>query len=151
MYDRILLPTDTSAGVQRAIDHAIHAAKRYETDIHFLLVVDKDVYSAYSGDEYVHELEGLESALEQAGQEELERLRERAAQDGLNVTTELRHGVPHEEILAYIDDADIDLTVMGSESRPGEYRQLIGSVTKRVTKLSRQPVTVVKTELEESG
>lgn len=151
MYDQILLPTDTSAGVEEAIDHAIDAAKRYETGIHFLFVVDKDVYNAYSGDEYVHELEGLESALEQAGQEELEQLRKRAEQDGLDTTVEIRHGVPHEEILAYMDDADIDLTVMGSESRAGEYRKLIGSVTERVTKLSQRPVTVVKTKLEESA
>jgi nucleotide-binding universal stress UspA family protein len=151
MYDRILLPTDTSAGVERAIEHAVHAAERYGADIHFLFVVDEDVYSAYSGDEYVHELEGLESALEQAGREELEQLRERAEQEGLDVTTELRYGVPHEEILAYMADADIDLTVMGSKRRSGEYRRLLGSVTERVAKLSERPVTIVKTAVEESA
>lgn len=148
MYDRILLPTDTSVGVERAIDHAIHAAKRYDAEIHFLFVVDEDVYSAYSGDEYVHELEGLESALVQAGREALDSLREHAESEGLDVTTEVRHGVPHEEILAYADDADIDLTVVGSKSRPTEYRQLLGSVAERVARLSEHPVTIVKTEVE---
>jgi nucleotide-binding universal stress UspA family protein len=148
MYNRILLPTDTSPGVEQAIEHALHAAERYDAELHFLFVVDEDVYSAYSGDEYVHELEGLESALEQAGSEALSGLRERAEAMGLDVTTEVRHGVPHQEILAYMDDADIDLTVLGSKSRPSEYRQLLGSVAGRVARLSDRPVTIVKTDVE---
>ena len=149
MYDRILLPTDAGTGAERATDHAIELADAHDADLYALYVVDSDVYASYAGDEYVHELEGLESALEQEGEEALEAVTERAGEAGLEVTTAVRHGGPHEVIIAYADEADVDLVVMGSKDRPGEYRRLLGSVTERVVRLSSRPVTVVKTPVEE--
>ncbi len=148
MYDSLLLPTDASTGMDRAVEHAIEAATQYGATLHVLYVVDTETYSSYSGDEYVHEFEGLESALIQAGEEAIEEIV--AAADAADVETEtvIRHGIPHEEILAYADEADIGLTVLGSKDRSGEYRRLLGSVAERVTRMSKRPVTVVKTPVE---
>jgi nucleotide-binding universal stress UspA family protein len=148
MYDRILLPTDMSRGVDRAIEHAIDAAGRYDAELHVLYVVDAEAYSSYPGDEYVHEFEGLESALEQAGAEAVEAIVEAAADEGVATASEIRHGVPHEEILEYAADADVGLTVVGSKHRSSTYRRLLGSVAERVVRLSERPVTVVKTPVE---
>ena len=148
MYDRILLPTDMSAGVDRAIDHAIDAAQRYDAELHVLYVVDADAYSSYPGDEYVHEFEGLEQALEQAGGDAVEDIAEAAADAGVVAETTIQHGVPHEEILDYTDEKAIDLTVVGSKNRSEEYRRLLGSVAERVVHMSEKPVTVVKTPVE---
>ncbi|MCY4730755.1 universal stress protein [Natronomonas gomsonensis] len=149
MYDRLLLPTDMSAGVDYAIEHAIDAAERYDAELHVLYVVDADAYSSYPGDEYVHEFEGLESALEQAGEDAVEDIVAAAEEAGVETHPVVRHGVPHEEILAYMDDADIDLTVIGSKNRSGEYRRLLGSVADRVANMAERPVTIVKTPVEE--
>jgi nucleotide-binding universal stress UspA family protein len=149
MYDRILLPTDTSAGSDRAIEHAIDAAERYDAELHVLYVVDTDTYNSYSGDEYVHEFEGLESALEQAGEEAVEEILETASDAGIEAEGVVDHGVPHEEILAYAESADTGLIVIGSKNRSGEYRRLLGSVAERVTRMAERPVTVVKTPVEE--
>jgi nucleotide-binding universal stress UspA family protein len=149
MYDRLLLPIDASAGSERAIEHALDAAGRYGAELHVLYVVDTDTYTSYSGDEYVHEFEGLESALEQAGREALEEVLDAAESAGVDAESAVRHGVPHEEILAYAEEADIGLTVIGSKNRPGEYRRLLGSVAERVTRMADRPVTVVKTPVEE--
>jgi nucleotide-binding universal stress UspA family protein len=148
MYDRLLLPIDTSAGVDQAIEHAIDAAQRYEATLHLLFVVDTDTYSSYTGDEYVHEFEGLEDALEQAGEDAIESTRTRATEAGVETVTVVRHGVPHEEILRYADDADIGLLVIGSKHRSSEYRRLLGSVAERVVRMGERPVTVVKTPVE---
>lgn len=147
MYDSILLPIDLSQGVRRAIDHAIDAAERYDAALHVLFVVDTDVYGSYSGDEYVHEFEGLEHALEAEGEEAIARVVERAQENGIETISVIRHGVPHEEILEYIDENDINLVVMGTKDRPGEYRQLLGSVTDRVTRMTSVPVSIVKTPI----
>lgn len=149
MYDRILLPTDMSPGVDRAIDHAIDAAQRYDAELHVLYVVDADAYSSYPGDEYVHEFEGLEKALEQAGRDAVEEITERAASADVETESEIRHGVPHEEILHYMNEADIGLTVIGSKNRSGEYRRLLGSVAERVANMAERAVTIVKTPVEE--
>lgn len=151
MYDRILLPTDAEDGTELALDHAITAADHAEAELHLLYVVDSDVYSSYSGDEYVHEFEGLEAALEQAGEDALESAAETAREAGIETTIVVRHGDPHEQILDYAEEADVDLLVMGSKERSGEYRQLLGSVTDRVARLASRPVTIVKTPVDDEA
>ncbi|NHN49199.1 universal stress protein [Halostella sp. JP-L12] len=148
MYDRLLLPTDMSPGVNRAIEHAIDAARRYDAELHVLYVVDTEAYSSYPGDEYVHEFEGLEAALERAGREAVEDIIDRANSANVEAEPVIRHGVPHAEILQYTAEADIDLTVIGSKNRSGEYRRLLGSVAERVANMSERPVTIVKTPVE---
>ncbi|WP_123538488.1 universal stress protein [Halosimplex salinum] len=148
MYDRLLLPTDMSAGIDQAVEHSIDAAERYDAELHVLYVVDAEAYSSYPADEYVHEFEGLEHALEEAGREAVEDIATTAADHGVATTTEIRHGVPHEEILEYVTDANIGLTVVGSKHRPGEYRRLLGSVAQRVVEMAERPVTVVKTPVD---
>ena len=148
MYDHVLLPTDGSAGVDRAIDHAIDAADRYDATLHVLYVVDSDVVNAYSGDEFVDGAEGAEETLEETGREALDAVAARAREAGVDTVTALRYGVPHEEILRYADEEDVDLTVMGSKTRSGDYRRMLGSVTERVSRQSRGPVSIVKTTVD---
>ncbi|MDZ5810832.1 universal stress protein [Halorubrum sp. AD140] len=145
MYDRILLPTDGSEGVDRAIEHAVDAAQRYDATLHVLYVVDSDVINAYSGDEFVDGAEGAEETLEERGREALDAVAAHAADAGVETVTDLTYGVPEEEILRYVDEAAIDLTVMGSKTRSGDYRRMLGSVTERVSRRSTAPVSIVKT------
>lgn len=51
---------------------------------------------------------------------------------------------PARGIVTYIEDEDIDHVVMGSHSRQGVSRLLLGSVAETVTRRSPVPVTVVK-------
>jgi nucleotide-binding universal stress UspA family protein len=148
MYDHVLLPTDGSAGVDRAIDHAIDAADRYDATLHVLYVVDSDVVNAYSGDEFVDGAEGAEETLEETGREAVDAVAARAREAGVETTTAVRYGVPHEEILRYAEEAGVDLTVMGSKTRSGSYRRMLGSVTERVSRQSPGPVSIVKTTVD---
>ncbi|ELZ41602.1 universal stress protein [Halorubrum tebenquichense] len=148
MYDNVLLPTDGSVGVDRAIDHAIDAAGRYDATLHVLYVVDSGVVNAYSGDEFVDGAEGAEETLEETGREALDAAAALANDAGVEAVTAMRYGAPHEEILRYIDEEDIDLTVMGSKTRSGDYRRMLGSVTERVSRQSTAPVSIVKTTVE---
>ncbi|MFB6283548.1 MAG: universal stress protein [Halobacteria archaeon] len=148
MYDKILLPTDMSKGVDEAIEHAVEASNQYGAELHVLYVVDADAYSSYPGDEYVHEFEGLEKALETSGQEAVGEITDLADGEGVETTTAIKYGVPHEEILKYVDEEDVDHVFIGSKKRPGEYRRLLGSVADRVVNMSEVPVTVVKTEIQ---
>jgi len=148
MYDRLLLPTDMSPGVDRAIEHAIDAAERYDAELHVLYVVDAEAYSSYPGDEYIHEFEGLETALEQAGRDAVNEITERAESTGIETVSVIQHGVPHEEILKYMDEADIGIAVIGSKNRSEQYRRLLGSVAERVANMAVRPVTIVKTPVD---
>lgn len=144
MYDRILLSTDGTVASEEAEAHAIALADVHDAVLHVLYVIDEDVYSAYTGDEYVDEHEGLEHALEERGRDALDEVRTRADGRDVRVVGALQHGVPHEAILAYAGDQAIDLLVMGTRRRPAEYRQVLGSVTDRVSQIATRPVLIVK-------
>jgi len=145
MYDTILFPTDGGKGSERAAESAVETAAAHGATLHVLHVVDEGVYRAYSGDEYVHDSEGLEAGLEQEGREAVEDVAESAREAGVEVVTEVEHGTPHDRILGYAEDTSADIIIMGTKERTGEYRQLLGSVTDRVVRTSGVPVTVVKT------
>jgi len=149
MYDRILLSTDGTVASEQAEAHALDLAAAHDAVLHALYVVDEDVVNAYSGDEYVDEAEGPEHGLEELGEETLADIQQRAADAGVDVETAMRHGQPAEAIVAYADDHDTDLLVLGTKRRPEEYRALLGSVTDRVLRLTTRPATVVKTEVSE--
>jgi len=148
MYDDILLATDGDAGSENATTHAIRLAALHDAMLHALFVVDSDVYSAYSGDEYVDEREGPEHGLEEVGEDALAAVRERAAGHGVEVIETLGRGRPHEEVVRYADEEGVDLIVLGTRRHPEAYRSLLGSVTDRVVRLADGAVTVVKTTVE---
>ena len=149
MYDRILLSTDGTVASERAEAHALDLAATHDAVLHALYVVDEDVVTAYSGDEYVDEAEGPEHGLEEHGEETLSALRSRASEAGVDVETAMQHGRPAETIVDHADDCDADLLVLGTKRRPDEYRALLGSVTDRVLRLTTRPGIVVKTEVSE--
>ncbi|QLH82096.1 universal stress protein [Halosimplex pelagicum] len=149
MYDRILLSTDGTVASEQAESHALDLAAAHDADLYVLYVVDEDVVTAYSGDEYVDEAEGPEHGLEEHGEETLSDLRHRASEAGVDVETAMHHGRPAETIVEYADDQDTDLLVLGTKHRPEEYRALLGSVTDRVLRLTTRPATVVKTKVSE--
>jgi nucleotide-binding universal stress UspA family protein len=60
------------------------------------------------------------------------------------VETVLKTGTPAKAILDFVDEAKIDLIVMGTHGRRGLDRVLLGSVTEEVVRLSRVPVMTVR-------
>ncbi len=149
MYDVVLIPIDLDQGVEKAIDKALDTAESYDSELHILFVVDENIYSSYSGDEYIHEFEGLEKALEQSGREAINDVAEEAEKRSINYVESIRYGAPEKEILEYSEDIDADLIVMGSKKRPGEYRQLLGSITDKVAQTASTPLLIVKTHIDE--
>ena len=149
MYDRILLSTDGTVASEEAEAHALDLAAATDATLHVLYVVDEDVVTAYSGDEYVDEAEGPEHGLEEHGEETLSELRTRASEAGVTIETAMEHGRPAETIVEYATDHDTDVLVLGTKRRPEEYRALLGRVTDRVLRLTTRPATVVKTEVSE--
>jgi nucleotide-binding universal stress UspA family protein len=67
-----------------------------------------------------------------------------AATHGVPVNFEVVAGIPADEIVAYADNHDVDLTVIGSRGRGAVASVLLGSVSQSVTHESRRPVLVVR-------
>jgi len=67
-----------------------------------------------------------------------------AAEQGVDVETELLKGKPADEIVTYADTIDADLIVVGSRGHGAIASALIGSVSRGVLHESRRPVLIVR-------
>lgn len=132
MYDRVLVPTDGSDGTTPAIEHGTTIADRFGATVHALSVITEGPYDS-PAEARAH----AERAVEQV---------ERAArEDGIDAVTDVREGTPHEAIVAYATDADVDMIVMGTQGRTGLDRVLVGSVAEQVVRTADVPVVTVRT------
>jgi nucleotide-binding universal stress UspA family protein len=135
MYNRILVPTDGSATAEAAMEHAVDLATRYEADIHVLHVIDTLQYDT--------SIESAVEPLRERGEEYVEQLVKTVPDTTISITTEIEVGRPARSILAFVDEHDIDLIVMGTRGRGGLPRRLLGSVTSYVVTHAPVPVHVV--------
>lgn len=140
MYDSVLIPTDGSPGAEAAIGHGVNIAEKYGATVHALYIIDAGDPSGSS----TEQLENLETELQEQGEESAETVTAQAALEGVDAVREISSGAPRKAILAYADDADIDLIVMGSHGKTGLSRVLLGSVAEHVVRHSSSPVLIVK-------
>lgn len=142
MYNNILIPTDGSKGVQKAIDHGIELADWANADIHSIFVVDlQDYVAALEGDVSL-----IEDAIIKEGENALKKIEDRCRQKNIDIETNILYGTPHEKILEYTEEHEIDLIIMGTHGRSGLDRFLLGSVTDKVIRKSDIPVLTTRIE-----
>jgi nucleotide-binding universal stress UspA family protein len=139
-YDDILVPTDGSEFASAAVDHAVAIAAQFDAHVHAVNVVD--INAAAFSPSYTPPTEILEG-LTSAGQEATEAVASAAREADLAATTEVRKGIPSDELLDYADEADVDLITMGTAGRAGLSRYLVGSTTERLLRRADVPVLAV--------
>lgn len=140
VYENILVPTDGSRNAARGVEHAMDLAEETGARLHVLFVVDEAVYGSATG------LGSYELFLEKVGDEAedlVEEMVEDAVERGIDSTTSVLRGVPHEVILDYADEQGVDLIVMGKRGAAGGTTPHVGSVTNRVLRGASVPVLPV--------
>jgi len=142
MFDTIVIATDGSDSVRRAVDVAVDVAARFDAEVHAVYVVDSGEVES-TPDEV---REDLRDALDDHGESALEQVTDAAAErdPDLDVTVEVREGRPASEISGYAREVDADVVAMGTRGRHGENRFLIGSVAERVVRTCPIPVLTVR-------
>ena len=148
MFDTIVVATDGSDSVRRAVSVAVDVAVRFGAEVHAVYVVDAG--EVESSPDTVRE--DLRDALDDEGRDALDRVSDAARdRDGdLDVTVEVREGRPATEIDGYARSVDADVVAMGTRGRHGENRFLIGSVAERVVRTCPIPVLTVRQLTDES-
>lgn len=139
-YAEILVPTDGSEAAEEAAEHALAVAGQHGAAVHVLYVVDARITMAADDATRAE----LREQLETDGDSAVGRIRVLADRAGTTVDDHIAHGTPWKEILAFAEDVDIDLIVMGSAGKsPREKRVGMGSVSERVVDDATVPVLVV--------
>ncbi|WP_394738997.1 universal stress protein [Natronococcus roseus] len=137
MFDTVVVATDGSDSVSRAVDVALDLADKFDAEVHVLSVIDASEVDA-SPEQLREE---LRTALETTADAALASVEERT--DG-EVTTAVREGRPASEICEYVREVDADVVATGTRGRHGENRLLLGSVAERVVRRSPAPVLTVR-------
>ncbi|WP_227376291.1 universal stress protein [Haladaptatus halobius] len=148
MFDRILIPTDGSDPAKPAVEMALNLAKVHNATLHILYIVDQPVSVSGMGEGFSG-LDDLLDALEKRGQQATKAIVEQARERDIETTAAVRRGNPHDDILTYAEEYDIDVIVMGTHGRTGVKRALLGSVTENVVRHSEIPVLTVHRDPEE--
>jgi nucleotide-binding universal stress UspA family protein len=143
MFDRIVIATDGSDSVRRAVHVALDLADRFDAEVHALYVVDEG--EVESAPERVRD--DMREALREDGEAALDDVADAAAG---GVETAVREGHPASVIGEYAREQDADVVATGTRGRHGENRFLIGSVAERVVRTCPVPVLTVR-QLEDSG
>ena len=134
MFDRILFPTDGSAGAEAVFDRVLDVAATHDGTVHVLNVADTTHDS-------VTRIEGeVVDVLEREGEEIVGAAAERAAERGVPTVVDVVQGGVAATIDAYAREYDIDLIAMPTRGRTGLERLLLGSTTDRVLRRSSVPV-----------
>jgi nucleotide-binding universal stress UspA family protein len=145
MYDRVLIPTDGSDALPNTLDHGLDLAGRHDAEVHAVYVVD---HRQYLGEPEEVQTD-LKETLTHEGETALAAVEERAFEQGLDVVSEVREGIPYKEVLAHAEETDADVIVVGTHGKTGRDRiATLGSVTERILKGADVPVLVVSVGTE---
>lgn len=144
MYDRIVVPTDGSTAVRKAVKHAIELASVFDAKVLPVYVIDDRM--SYHGIFSRKDLDKFEGV----GEKAVGWVEDAAAEHGVETTSAVRRGIPFEAILDYADEADADLIVMGTHGRTGIDRFVLGSTAENIVRSSDVPVMTVRMKQDET-
>ena len=136
MYDTILVPTDGSDPANRAVEHALELADRYDASVHAMYCVETHRY----GEPALSSTEIVLDNLEDKGAAMLEELNDRAETVGVDCDWHVCHGRPWEQVRETADEMDADLIVIGYQGQSHTRTSRIGSVAERIVRTADRPV-----------
>lgn len=145
MYNSILLPMDGRTNGDSAIERAIAVAIDHDATLHVVQVVDTTATvhgSMVTPGEILAELDPVERDV-------LECVRRKANRAGVrSVMGSVARGRPHEVVLDYANERNIDLIVMPSPARSALDRVYAGDHTQRIISEAPVPVLVADSETD---
>lgn len=142
MFDTVVVATDGSESVSRAVDCALDLAAKFDATVHALYVVNESRVESLP-----ERLQNdVRSALDEQGEAALEAVLEANEANGspVEIQTAVRVGQPAQQIASYVREVDADGVAMGTRGRSGEHSFLLGSVAERVVRTCSSPVLTVR-------
>ena len=140
-FERILVATDFGDSSEQALDLAVRVAQKFGSELTLVHIWEVPQYS-YAAGLYVSV--DLVGPIERAAVASLEAATAKLRQRFPGAKSQLRAGVPWQELLASATQTKADLIVMGTHGRRGLERALLGSVAEKVVRMSPIPVLTVR-------
>jgi nucleotide-binding universal stress UspA family protein len=145
VYRKIMIATDGSELVKKAVDKAIELAKLTEAKLYAVNVIAYGEFpEAFPKD--VGWENAMRERLRNEGKEATAYVEGIGKTTGVEVESVILEGSPAREIVDFAEKNDIDVIVVGTLGKTGIERFLLGSVAGNVVRYSKKPVLVVKGE-----
>ena len=139
----ILLAVDFSDSSQHACEHALMLAKKFDSKLIVLHVINEPV--DLRGFYVPHiSFDRLEQEIEEGARKMMEKFAATALGDYQNFETCITSGIPYDEILKKAESDSVDLIVLGTHGRSGIDHFLFGSTAERVVRTASCPVLTVR-------
>jgi len=130
LFRKILCPVDQSNTSQRGLRNAVQLARMFNSELVVMTVVP-DV-SWLSAAMETGQFEDARFEYEAKWRDEFEQSFAGVGLNDVRLKKEVRHGVPHEQIVDAAADHQADIIIMGATGRTGLVRFLLGSTTRHV-------------------
>lgn len=138
---KILVPVDFTETSERALDHAVAFAEKFDAAVVVMHCYELPIYGFPDG-AFVTTGD-MAARISVAAQTALDSLVAARVAKGERVTGALRVGAAWEETNAYAAEIGADLIVIGTHGRKGLTRALLGSVAENVIRTATRPVLVI--------
>ncbi|GAA2916557.1 universal stress protein [Enterococcus pseudoavium] len=137
-YKKILVAVDSSEQARRAFQEAIEVTRRNDAHLYVLIVSDINHLGAepYAADHIIKQAQTAAGAV-------MESLKEMIPAD-ISYTSVIDEGNPKAKIVAYAEEQEIDLILMGATGTGTFSRLLLGSTTAFVVNNAPCNVMVVR-------
>ncbi|MBN2231440.1 MAG: universal stress protein [Deltaproteobacteria bacterium] len=146
LIKKVLALTDGSELSRNALRYASEICRLHEAELFLLTVVDK--VPSYVDAEINHEIfEKMEEVL----RTEVATCAGYCETAGVGCRSEVRHGIPYEEIVNYAKEIDADMIVMATHGHSGLSHILLGSVAEKVVRHAPCPVLTVRPKGKDWG
>ena len=140
--NKVLWPTDFSSRAEKALPYVTDLTQKYQAEIHVLYVIEDIAHhEAWYGEFDRDRVAKLMERANTVAQERLGQICEKYLDGCPLYIKHVAVGDPAQEILKLIDEEGVDMVVMASRGKQGNFR--FGSVTEKVLKNSKIPVTTV--------
>lgn len=153
VYEKIMVPTDGAREASKAINHAEELAKKFDSEVILLRVVQPSSIPAATmgnpGGVAVYEVafEAADAETQaniKKARNQLNSRRRQLEKEGITARAEVLIGDPAGIIKRVAEDEDVDLIVMATRGRSGIRRALLGSVADDIVRSNVAPVLLLK-------
>ncbi len=141
-FKKILFPIDFSELSPKIVPYVITMADKLDAEVHIIFVVRQ--LENYRSIFVSHiSVENFETEIVLGAETKMDEFVEEFIQSSITTKTKILIGDIAEEIIKYIKSEGIDLVIIGTHSRKGVDRIILGSIADRVVKSAPVPVLSV--------
>lgn len=141
--EKILVPFDGSGFSQKAFEKGLEIAEKFESELIVLTVIQSKISDSTGIS--LERLQEIQDEEEDTATVMLKELEDKAKTKNVSFSMEIIHNPSTSDgIVAFVENNNIDLIVIGSHGRTGFRKIVLGSVANSVLARTKCPVLVTK-------